>query len=245
MKAINTVIVAEDDNDFNRLIQEALQKEGFHTIGASNGKDAINRIIEDEESLLLLDCNLPDMTGRQVIETLSERKYNIPFILIIEEGNEKAALEMMKAGARDYVIKGSTLTDMVPVMVKDVLKDLERENEMIKAEEVYQQKFYLNQIILDRLPCVTLLVESHTREIIVSNAAAAKFGAVPGNKCFSAWVQREDPCPWCKAPLLWESGEEQHFEFEAAGSVWDAYLVHVDRDLYLHYAFDISSHRQH
>ncbi|RJQ54591.1 MAG: hypothetical protein C4526_05025 [Nitrospiraceae bacterium] len=67
-----------------------------------------------------------------------------------------------------------------------------------------------------------------------------KIGAVAGKTCFSGWFQREDPCPSCRAPVLWESGEEQNLRLEASGSVWDAYWVPVEKNMYLHYAFDIS-----
>ncbi len=240
MKTTINIIVAEDDSNFNRLIQETLQKEGFHTIGAFNGKDAVDRVVENQDSLLLLDCNLPDMTARQVIETLRGLKCNVAFILIMEQGHEKTAIELMKMGVDNYIIKEPDFKDMIPVLVNKVLKGLEYEKEIMEAEEILQKKSYLNQIILDRMPCVILLLESYTREIIASNAAAAKIGAVPGKKCFSTWIQREDPCPWCKAPILWESGEEQHLKFKASGAIWNAHWVPVEKNMYLHYAFDIS-----
>jgi len=240
MKTTITIIVAEDDTNFNHLIQETLHKEGLHTIGALNGKDAIDKVSENQDSLLLLDCDFPDMTAMQVIETLSEKKCKVPFILMIEPGHEKIAIELMRMGAENYILKEPDLKDMVPIIVKKVLNGIEWEKEIIEAEELLQRKSYLNQIILDRMPCVTLLLESYTREIIASNAAATKIGAVPGKKCFSTWIQREAPCPWCKAPILWESGEEQHCEFKTSGSTWDAYWVPVEKNMYLHYAFDTS-----
>ncbi|MBI5099736.1 MAG: response regulator [Nitrospirae bacterium] len=240
MKSQINIIVAENDNNFNQLIQESLQKEGFHVIGVFNGKDTIDKVAENQDSVLLLDCDLPDMTAGQVIETLSERKCSVPYILIIEHGNEKTAIELMKMGASNYIIKEPVFKDMIPILVKKVLKGLEWEKEIVEVEEILQKRSYLNQIILDRMPCITLLLESYTREIIASNAAATKIGAVPGKKCFSTWVQREDPCPWCRAPILWESGEEQRLEFEASGSTWDAYWVPVEKNMYLHYAFKIS-----
>lgn len=240
MKTRINIIVAEDDINFNYLIQETLRKEGFHSISALNGKDATDRVLENQDSLLLLDCNLPDMTARQVIETLRGLKCSVAFILIIEQGHEKTAIELMKMGIDNYIIKDPDFKDMIPVLVNKVLKGLEYEKEIMEAEEILQKKSYLNQIILDRMPCITLLLESYTREIIASNAAATKTGAVPGKKCYSTWFQRENPCPWCRAPILWESGEEQRCEFKASGATWDAYWVPVEKNMYLHYAFDTS-----
>jgi PAS domain S-box-containing protein len=99
---------------------------------------------------------------------------------------------------------------------------------------------HLDQILLDNLPCVALLLRPETREIVASNQAAVKVGAVPGTQCFATWGQRDAPCPWCLAPTLWKTGEPQHLEVEADGVHWDAHWIPVAPDLYLHYAFDIS-----
>jgi PAS domain-containing protein len=111
------------------------------------------------------------------------------------------------------------------------------------AGEQLSGKNNLNQIILDNMPCVALLVRPSTREIVASNQAARKFGALPGTKCFATLGQQETPCPWCLAPTLWETGEPQHMEVETSGIFWDAYWVPVGPELYMHYAFDITEHK--
>jgi PAS domain S-box-containing protein len=98
----------------------------------------------------------------------------------------------------------------------------------------------LNQILLDSMPCIALLLRVSTREIVAANQAARKIGAIPGTKCFASWGQRENPCPWCLAPNLWETGESQHLEVEALGIVWDAHWIPVGPEVYMHYAFDIT-----
>ncbi len=105
-------------------------------------------------------------------------------------------------------------------------------------------KSHLNQILLDNMPCVALLLRPLTREIVASNQAAIKIGAVPGTQCFATWGKRDNPCPWCLAPKLWKSGQPQHLEVETLGVVWDAYWAPVGPDLYMHYAFDITERRK-
>jgi len=102
----------------------------------------------------------------------------------------------------------------------------------------------LNQILLDAFPCVALLLRPQTREIIASNNAAVKVGALPGAHCFSTWGQRQDPCPWCLAPALWATGDAQHLEVEALGIFWDAHWIPVAEDLYMHFAFDITERKK-
>ncbi|KPK01759.1 MAG: hypothetical protein AMK71_04390 [Nitrospira bacterium SG8_35_4] len=235
------ILIVEDDKGLNHLMQKRLRREGLGTESALYGKDAISKILLHSNMLMLLDYSLPDMNGVQLINELKEKRCEIPFIVITGRGNEEIAVKMMKLGAKEYLIKDPSLLDMIPVIVNKVMKEIEIEKKLAEAEMMIQEKSYLNQLILDRMPCVILLIQPHTREIIAANTAAVNLGAVPGRKCHETWGRKDEPCPWCKAPILWETGKEQHSIFEADGTTWDAYWVPVDDNMYMHYAFDIST----
>jgi two-component system, cell cycle sensor histidine kinase and response regulator CckA len=113
-----------------------------------------------------------------------------------------------------------------------------------KAEQALKEKTRLNQILLDAFPCVALLLRPQAREIVACNAEAVKVGALPGAKCYSTWGRRQDPCPWCQAPVVWATGEAQHLEVEARGLAWEAHWIPVAEDLYMHFAFDVTAHKQ-
>ena len=113
-----------------------------------------------------------------------------------------------------------------------------------QAEEKLRTEAKLRQLFMDALPCVALLLHSHTRRIVASNKAAVAIGAVPGKTCYATWLQREDPCPWCLAPKLWESGQAMSDQFRGLDIYWDAYWIPVGEDLYLHYAFDITEEQK-
>jgi PAS domain-containing protein len=125
------------------------------------------------------------------------------------------------------------------------VKELEKEVADHKsAEESLKEKMHLNNILLDAMPCVALLIRPKTREIVLSNEAGRKAGAVPGTTCYEAWAQRDEPCPWCLAPEVWATGKPQHQEVKTFYIIWDAYWHPIDEDLYLHYAFDITEKRK-
>jgi PAS domain S-box-containing protein len=113
-----------------------------------------------------------------------------------------------------------------------------------ETEEKLQNELKLRQLFMDTLPCVALLLENKTRRIVASNKAAVKVGAVPGTQCYTTWGQKEQPCPWCLAPKLWESDKALNDQFWAHDIYWDAYWIPVGKDLYLHYAFDITEEQK-
>ncbi|MBI5602916.1 MAG: PAS domain S-box protein [Deltaproteobacteria bacterium] len=102
----------------------------------------------------------------------------------------------------------------------------------------------LTRILLDALPGVALLLRPGSREIVAANEMAVKCGAIPGRHCYDTWGRREDPCPWCLAPTVWTSFKPQRLEVEALGIIWDAHWIPVTDDLYVHYAFDITSRKK-
>jgi PAS domain S-box-containing protein len=137
----NTVLIVEDDGALLRLIQKNLQRVGLHTDIAHNGAEAIARVASKPPELLLLDFRLPDMTGKQVIETLAKQQLSIPFIVITGHGDEKVAVEMMKLGARDYLVKDASFLDLFPPVVKKAIEQLTLEKQLARIEKQYQAIF--------------------------------------------------------------------------------------------------------
>jgi PAS domain S-box-containing protein len=129
-----TILVVEDDKGLNRLIQKKLQREGFKTEGVFNGSDTIAKVVENP-NLLLLDYILPDMTSKELIKTLFKQECSVPFMVMTGHGDEKIAVEMMKLGARDYIIKDPDFIDVLPQMLKKVFENLDKEKRLITAEE--------------------------------------------------------------------------------------------------------------
>ncbi len=108
------------------------------------------------------------------------------------------------------------------------------------AEEKLLKVGRLRQLFLDALPCIAMLLSYDTRLVISSNKAAVVVGAVPGKRCYTGWLQRDSPCPWCLAPKAWSQSEPQNGQFWAHDRYWDAFWIPVDDDCYLHYLFDIT-----
>lgn len=135
-----TILIVEDDEGLNLLLQNSLQKAGYQTKGVRNGTEALNYASKNCASLLLVDYNLPDMTGKEVARKLIELKHPVNFIIITAHGNEEVAVEMMKLGARNYVVKNSNLIHNLPRIVKRVLNNIEMEQKVADAEHCLERQ---------------------------------------------------------------------------------------------------------
>ncbi len=167
------LLVVEDDEGLNNLAQKALCEAGYDTEGVLNGAEAIERVMADPEVVLLLDIKLPDMTGSEIINTLIERNCPVPFIVMTGHGDERTAVEMMKLGASDYLVKELDLVERLPGAFRRLFRERENEQRLLAAEEELRasEKKYRN-LVDSSTVCV-----AHTTaggEILYANEATLK-----------------------------------------------------------------------
>ena len=105
MTAANTtVLVADDDQNIRRFLEYNLKKAGFGVLLAKDGREAVDLASEDI-SVVLLDLNMPVMSGLQCLEAFKREQAHLQTIVITASGEVNDAVEAMKKGAFDYVTK--------------------------------------------------------------------------------------------------------------------------------------------
>ncbi|MDY6964442.1 MAG: DUF835 domain-containing protein [Halobacteriota archaeon] len=129
-----TLFIVEDDEGLGRLIAKHLKRAGFQCDLATNGTEAIAKIGNNQNILLLLDYGLPDMTGKEIVEKLIEKKVQVPFVVMTGQGDERVAVDMMKLGARDYIVKDARFMDLLPMVVRRAIKQLGTEGRLAETK---------------------------------------------------------------------------------------------------------------
>ena len=86
-------------------------------------------------SLVLLDLKLPGLHGNDLIDTLDGFHDHLPFIIITGQGDERVAVEMMKRGALDYLVKDANFLSLLPTVVQRALARLEEKARLTAAEQ--------------------------------------------------------------------------------------------------------------
>ncbi|MEQ2006854.1 MAG: response regulator [Limisphaerales bacterium] len=130
-----TVLVVDDDLGLLRLIEKALKRQGHTVATAGSGFDAITWFGKHRADLLLLDLKLQDIEGKEFISQLEAIGRRTPFIVITGQGDERVAVDMMKRGALDYLVKDAQFLELVPAVVQRALAQIERDRRLDAAEE--------------------------------------------------------------------------------------------------------------
>jgi len=99
------VLVVDDDEDIRRLLALTLRHEGWEVVVARGGQEALQAVRERRPAAVLLDFQLPDMNGLEVIRSVRAIDDKLPCIAVTGQGSERIAVEIMKAGAADYIVK--------------------------------------------------------------------------------------------------------------------------------------------
>jgi len=112
-----------------------------------------------------------------------------------------------------------------------------------KMEKELHEEMRLKHIILDNIPCRAMLVNPETMEIVTYNKATLEASAFGGHRCHM-WLKRSDRCPWCAFPKDLKPRKEYKVTAQWEGKTYDITWIPVSKNLYLHYIFDITEHKQ-
>jgi two-component system response regulator AtoC len=134
MPTPSTILVADDDRTIRRNLVLLLRSEGYQTLEAADGGEALAKVTENSPDAVLLDLKMPGRGGLDVLAALEPVLVELPVIVITALGGSAAAIEAMRRGAYDYLTKPFDLDEVV-LTLKRALKqrDLAREVKALRA----------------------------------------------------------------------------------------------------------------
>lgn len=130
------VLVADDSRgirDF--LIQYILKPKGYKVITATNGREGLDLARKHQPQLMIVDNQMPYLTGLEMLQALYEEGLRIPAILMTAHGSEQIAVDAFRLGIRDYVIKPFEVDEMTAAIERALRESrLERERAQLVQE---------------------------------------------------------------------------------------------------------------
>lgn len=128
------ILIVDDEADIALILKLQLEDAGYSTTRARDGLEALNLLNREDFSLVLLDIKMPGMDGIQVLEKLHAVHSDMAVIMMTAHGSEDIAVETMKKGALDYIVK--------PFSTDDLLKKVDR---TLKLNRTRQENVRLQQ----------------------------------------------------------------------------------------------------
>jgi two-component system NtrC family sensor kinase len=130
------ILVIEDSEDIASFLTETiLRPAGYKPLLAPSGQEGLHLALEQRPALIMLDLNLSEMTGMEVIQGLRETVPSIPITLLILSGSEELAVDAFRLGVRNYVMKPPRPQEVLKA-IDDGLREarLRREKELLTEE---------------------------------------------------------------------------------------------------------------
>ena len=115
-----SVLIVEDEPKMRRLLELQLADEGFLAQSAGDAETGLRLLNETKFDVVVTDFKLPGMSGLEFLQAAKRAGGNIPVIMMTAYGSVESAVEAMKAGASDYVLKPFALAEMVLVIRKEL-----------------------------------------------------------------------------------------------------------------------------
>lgn len=133
------ILIVDDDEGVRKLAIKHLASIGYQVTCLSNGKDTIDWLHHHRADIMLLDISLPDFNGLDLLDKLTNTRIYLPFIVMTGQGCERTAVEFMKRGASDYIIKDTNFWDLLPAAVERAFEQMDTAARLVGTESALRE----------------------------------------------------------------------------------------------------------
>ena len=135
-ESIKTILAVDDEPNMLRLLEISLRQAGYQPLTAKDGREAVEVIRTHDVDCVVTDLHMPRMDGLQLLKEISQEYAELPVIIVTAQGEIKSAIEAMKNGASDYILRPFDLEEL-EVAIKRALSfaRLVIENQFLREEK--------------------------------------------------------------------------------------------------------------
>jgi len=142
-----TILIVEDEKDIVKMLEYNLKKEGFKTLSARDGEDALDLAVRQRPDLVILDLMLPGMDGLEVCKNLKgdTKTAPIPVIMLTAKSQESDKIVGLELGADDYITKPFSPRELI-ARIKAVLRRVKEKDKLPEVLKVGDLTIDLSKI---------------------------------------------------------------------------------------------------
>ncbi|MFD1122860.1 sigma-54-dependent transcriptional regulator [Methylophilus flavus] len=131
-----TILAVDDEPNMRRLLEISLRQAGYRALSAGNGREALEIIRQQQIDLVVSDLHMPGMNGLQLLDVIRNEHEHLPLIMVTAQGEIKTAVEAMKLGASDYILRPFELETLEIAIEKALtVKRIHQENTFLKQNQ--------------------------------------------------------------------------------------------------------------
>lgn len=131
------ILAVDDEPNMRRLLEISLRQAGYKAVLAANGAEALVQIKSQHIDLVISDLHMPSMDGLALLKAIRQDSDTLPFIMVTALGEIKTAVEAMKLGASDYILRPFDLETLEIAIAKSLsAKRLNVENTFLKSNNI-------------------------------------------------------------------------------------------------------------
>ena len=173
----SNILIVDDNEDHQVLMEEALKQflDETNVVFAGTGEECLLELSKENYDAVIVDFNLSDMDGLEVLRSMSDKEYKTPSVMVTAFGDENVAVEAMKLGAFDYIVKSDNyLKRLASIMIK-VMQEPKLKKEKKKAEDDLRASELKYKTLIDNMIDVVFTADKELTIISINLAGQRVF----------------------------------------------------------------------
>ncbi|WML36062.1 sigma-54 dependent transcriptional regulator [Clostridium sp. OS1-26] len=166
----NCILIVDDEKNVTKLLDKVFKKEGYVTHTASSGKEALDILNEHYVDVVVTDIKMPGMNGIELLSEIKKIDSSINVILITAFATVETAIEALKMGAKDYIVKPFKLEDVL-LSVNNVVGSNEKSDDDNSTQDYFTSKSVKMDKVIDLIKQVA---DSKTTIMIYGETGTGK-----------------------------------------------------------------------
>lgn len=149
-----TVFIVEDNEWYNKLLVHNVTMDPDFVVKSFFSAADLLKAIDEKPDAITLDYRLPDMSGHELFKNIKENYPDIEVIVISEQEEIDTAIDLLKAGAYDYIVKKNDIRDRLLNSLRNIKKNFGLKKRILQLEKEVQHKYEFEKTIIGNSPAI-------------------------------------------------------------------------------------------